>query len=100
MVNNRPAMQETQVQSLGREDPLEEEMATHSSYSCLENPMDRGAWRATVIRSQSHITEHVRTWLIMSYNMCQSPSFLRWFVYLFIFGLSGQRGNLSSPTSY
>ena len=23
-------------------------MATHSSYSCLENPMDRGAWRATV----------------------------------------------------
>ena len=26
-----PEMQETQVQSLGREDPLEEEMATHSS---------------------------------------------------------------------
>ena len=26
-----PAMQETQVQSLGREDPLEKEMATHSS---------------------------------------------------------------------
>ena len=26
-----PAMQETQVQSLGREDPLKEEMATHSS---------------------------------------------------------------------
>ena len=37
-------MQETQVQSLGGEDPLEEEMATHS---CLENPMDKGAWRAT-----------------------------------------------------
>ena len=31
MVKNLPAMQETQVQSLGREDPLEEEMATHSS---------------------------------------------------------------------
>ena len=31
MVNNPPAMQETQVQSLGREDPLEKEMATHSS---------------------------------------------------------------------
>ena len=29
-------MQETQVQSLGREDPLEEGMATQ--YSCLENP--------------------------------------------------------------
>ena len=31
MVKNLPAMQETQVQSLGQEDPLEEEMATHSS---------------------------------------------------------------------
>ena len=28
---NLPAMQETQVQSLGQEDPLKEEMATHSS---------------------------------------------------------------------
>ena len=31
MVKNVPAMQETQVRPLGREDPLEEEMATHSS---------------------------------------------------------------------
>ena len=31
MVTNLPAMQETGVQSLGREDPLEKEMATHSS---------------------------------------------------------------------
>ena len=31
MVKNLPAMQETWVQSLGREDPLEEEMATYSS---------------------------------------------------------------------
>ena len=31
MVKNPPAMQETWVQSLGREDPLEKEMATHSS---------------------------------------------------------------------
>ena len=30
-VKNQPAIQETQVQSLGREDPLEKEMATHSS---------------------------------------------------------------------
>ena len=30
-VKNLPAMQETQVQSLGQEEPLEEEMATHSS---------------------------------------------------------------------
>jgi len=31
MVKNLPAMQETQVQSLGGEDPVEKEMATHSS---------------------------------------------------------------------
>ena len=31
MVKGLPAVQETQVQSLGREDPLEKEMATHSS---------------------------------------------------------------------
>ena len=31
MVTSLPAMQETQVQSRGREDPLEKEMATHSS---------------------------------------------------------------------
>ena len=30
MVKNPPAMQETQVRSLGGEDPLEKEMATHS----------------------------------------------------------------------
>ena len=34
-------------ESPGWGDPLEEEMATHSR-SCLENSIDRGAWRATV----------------------------------------------------
>ena len=41
-------MQETRVQPWGQEDPLEEERATHSSILSLGNPMDRGAWRATV----------------------------------------------------
>ena len=31
LVKNMPAMQETQVQSLGGEDPLEKEMATHTN---------------------------------------------------------------------
>ena len=48
MVKNPPAMQETQVQSLGGEDSLEEEMATPLEYSCLGNPMDRGTWWVTV----------------------------------------------------
>ena len=46
-VKHLPTMQETQVRSLGQEDPLEKAMASHS-YSCLENPTDRGAWQATV----------------------------------------------------
>ena len=41
-------MQETRVQSLCREDPLEKEMKTHSSILTWKNPMDRGAWLATV----------------------------------------------------
>ena len=31
----------------GGSDPLEEDMANHSNYSCLENPMVRGTWQAT-----------------------------------------------------
>ena len=45
MVKNPPAKQDTWVQSLGWEDPLDKEMATHS---CLENPTDRGSWWTTV----------------------------------------------------
>ena len=44
MVKNLPAMQETQVHSLGWEDPLEKRMATHSSILGLENSTDREAW--------------------------------------------------------
>ena len=46
MVKNPPAMQETQVQSLGQEDPLEEGMATHSSILAWRIPIDRGTWWA------------------------------------------------------
>ena len=42
IVKNRPAMQETQIQSLSREDALEEEMASHSSILNCIIPMDRG----------------------------------------------------------
>ena len=38
MVKNLPAMQETQVQSLGQVDPLEKEMATHSSILAWKTP--------------------------------------------------------------
>ena len=41
-------MQKTQVRSLGWEDPLEEELATHSSVLAWEISMDRETWWATV----------------------------------------------------
>ena len=43
-VKHLPTMQETWVQSLGQEDPLEKEMANPLQYSCLENLMDGRAW--------------------------------------------------------
>ena len=52
-VKNSPAMQETQevwVQSLGREDSLEEEDGNPLQDSCLKNPMDRGVWWVTIQR--------------------------------------------------
>ena len=59
-VKNLPAIQETWVQALGWEDPLEENMATHSSILAWRIPMDRGSWPAAV----HGITESDRTeWL-------------------------------------
>ena len=62
MVKNLPAMWETWVRSLGREDPLEEDMATHSCILARRIPMDRRAWRATVHRiTESDTAERLRT---------------------------------------
>ena len=49
MVKNLPAMQEIQVLSLGREEPLEEGMATHSSVLAWRiNPIDRAWWLQSI----------------------------------------------------
>ena len=48
LVKNLPAMRETWDGSLGWEDPLEEDMTTHSSILAWRIPMDREALRATV----------------------------------------------------
>ena len=50
LVQNLPAMQETQVQSLGCEDPPGEGNGSPLQYSCLENPMDAELGRS--MRSQ------------------------------------------------
>ena len=60
MVKNLPAVQETWVLILGWEDPLEKEMATHSSILAWRNPRDRGAWRAIIHRvTESDMTEEL-----------------------------------------
>ena len=54
-------MQETKVQSLSWEEPLEEETATPLQYSCLENPKNGEAWRATVhgvTKSRTGLSKH------------------------------------------
>ena len=62
MVKNLSAMQETQVRSLGQEDPLEEEMVTHSSTLAWESHGPRslegyGAWG----HKESDTTEGLNT---------------------------------------
>ena len=55
MVKSMPAMQETRVQSLGQEDPLEKEMATHSSILAWRIP-----WMEKPGRLQSVELQRVR----------------------------------------
>ena len=59
MVENLPALQETQIHSLGLGRSLGEENGYPLQYSCLENSMDRGAWWGTV-------HEHAKSWTQLS----------------------------------
>ena len=55
-------MQETWVRSLGGEDSPEGGHLNPLQYSCLGNPMDRGAWQASVhgVAKELDMTEHAR----------------------------------------
>ena len=61
MVKSLPAVQEIEVQPLGQEDSPGEGNGNLLQYSCLENSMDRGAWRATVhgVAKESDMTEQL-----------------------------------------
>ena len=48
MVKNLPAMKETQVRSLGQEDPLEKATTTRSNILACRILKDRGTWQAIV----------------------------------------------------
>ena len=54
MVKNLPETQETQVQSLGWEDPLEKEIATHSSILALRIPGDPGRLQSMGLQRVRH----------------------------------------------
>ena len=56
MVKNLPAMQETQVRSLGQEDPLEKGMATHSSNLAWEIPWTEDPGKLQSMGSQKSQT--------------------------------------------
>ena len=58
IVENLSTAQDTPVQSLGREDPLEKGLATPSSILVQVIPMDRGTWQAT-----GHEVNKSQTWL-------------------------------------
>ena len=55
-LKNLPAMQETQVRLLGREDPLDEEMATHSNILAWRTPWTEELGRLQSMGSQESDT--------------------------------------------
>ena len=55
-IKNLPATQDTQIGSLGREDPLEKKMATHSSIFAWETPWTEKPGRLQSIESQKNWT--------------------------------------------
>ena len=68
LVKNLPAMQETRVQSLGQEDPLEKEMATHSSILAWRIP-----WAEEPGRLQSTGSQESDTTLRLNHHHHHSP---------------------------
>ena len=61
MVKRLPAMRETRVRSLGQEDPLEKEMATHSSTFAWKIPWTEEPCRLQSMGSQSDTTERLHS---------------------------------------
>ena len=75
MKKHLPAMQETQVQSLGQEDPLEKQMATHSSILAWRLPWteEPGGLQSTGLQRVRH--NWVTKYSSLFYKQMESPSF-------------------------
>ena len=70
LVKNLLAIQETRIQSLGWDDPLEKGMVTHSSIFAWRIPREKEVWWATVHRvsnSQTRLSNY--TLFLMIYNV-------------------------------
>ena len=71
-VKNLPVIQETQIQSLGQEDPLEEEMAIHSGILAWRIPrLNREACQATdhrVTKNRTQLSRHACTSVHSNYK--------------------------------
>ena len=89
------------VWSLPQEGSPREENGNPLQYSCLDNPMDRGAWRAAVTKSSQSVRTQLRDWACMlgnksagSINETEYSYFLVWiklrclFLHMFIFLLN------------
>ena len=75
LVNNAPAKEETQVRSLGGEDPLEEEVATHSSILageilCTEEP--RGLQSKGLQRVGNNWATKLQHYAVKTYRSCMA----------------------------
>ena len=83
MAKNPRAVRETQVQALGREDPLEKQMAAKLQQPCLGNPMDRGAWWVAVhgiAKSRTRLSDFTFTFHFhaLEKEMATHSSVLSW----------------------
>ena len=77
MVRNLPAVQETQVPSLGRKDPLEKEMVTHSSVLAGKSHGQRslvgyspGGCKESDITERARVHKHKNTWYFSPIGIC------------------------------
>ena len=81
-----PAMQETRVRSLGLEDSLEKEMATHSSILAWRIPWtEKPGWATVHEIAESDTTEQATKFMYLSsfFVDCQLPEFMGLFRYFF-----------------
>ena len=83
MDKNPPAMQETWIQSLGWEDPVEKGIATHSSILAWRIPKGRGVWQVTVhgvAKSQTRLRDEAQYRELQRHQLIKDSERLRFII--------------------